>query len=272
MRVDGGIVAYFAPGGGLGHLNRALAICLGLRDAGVDGRIVTNSPFAAGLAGLARCPVVELGGEDWGAAARSFVREVRPRAVVMDTFPYGLRGEFAEFEVGAPVVHVARRLLRPFRFERRDFACVIQVEPLAEEHCLVLGESVVLDGPVLLAPGRVATAVPRELRADGLTLVVHSGAAGEVAELVGLAGPGCVVISPWSGVEYYPATNLYERAGRVFTGAGYNSMADLLGLRDKHVAVAFGRKYDDQAARVRSFFSEPRDGTGQAVGAILSVL
>jgi hypothetical protein len=190
----------------------------------------------------------------------------------MDTFPYGLRGEFAGFEVGAPVVHVARRLLRPFAMERGDFACVIQVEPLGEEHCLVLGESVVLDGPVLLAPGRVATPVPRELRAGGLTLVVHSGAEGEVAELVGLAGPGCVVISPWSGVEYYPATNLYERAGRVITGAGYNSMADLLAWRGKHTAVAFGRKYDDQSARVRFFFTEARDGTGQAVGAVLGVL
>ena len=58
----------------------------------------------------------------------------------------------------------------------------------------------------------------------------------------------------------------------MFPGAGYNSMADLLGWREKHVAVPFARKYDDQAARVRSFFSEPRDGTEQAVGAILSVL
>ena len=58
----------------------------------------------------------------------------------------------------------------------------------------------------------------------------------------------------------------------MITGAGYNSMADLLGWREKHVAVPFGRKYDDQAARVRSFFSEPRDGTGQAVGAVLGVL
>jgi hypothetical protein len=105
-----------------------------------------------------------------------------------------------------------------------------------------------------------------------LTLVVHSGAEGEVEELVGLAGPGCVVISPWSGAEYYPATNLYARAGRVITGAGYNSMADLLGWREKHVAVAFERKYDDQAARVRGFFREPGDGTWQAVGAVLGVL
>jgi hypothetical protein len=49
-------------------------------------------------------------------------------------------------------------------------------------------------------------------------------------------------------------------------------MADLLGWREKHTAVAFERKYDDQAARVRSFFTEARDGTGQAVRAVLGVL
>jgi hypothetical protein len=103
--------------------------------------------------------------------------------------------------------------------------------------------------------------------------VVHSGEEEEeVAALVKLAGPECVVISPWSGVQYYPATNLYARAGRVITGAGYNSMADLLPWRGKHTAVPFVRTYDDQFARVREFFREPADGTGQAVAAILSVL
>ncbi|MES2462555.1 MAG: hypothetical protein V4671_18385, partial [Armatimonadota bacterium] len=67
MRVDGGVIAYFAPGSGLGHLNRALGICLRMRDAGADARIVTNSPFAEGLAGIARCPMVRLAGREWAA-------------------------------------------------------------------------------------------------------------------------------------------------------------------------------------------------------------
>lgn len=272
MRIDPGIVAYFAPGAGLGHLNRALAVCLRLRDAGVDARIVTNSPFAEGLAGLARCPIVRLAGDEWAEAARAFVAETRPRAVIADTFPYGLREEWRGAGLDAPLIHVARRLLTPFAILPGDFALILRAEPLSPEHGLALGGGVSLAGPILLPPGRITTPIPSELDRDDLTLVVHSGPEEEVAALVALAEPPYVVISPWSNVEYYPATNLYRRARRVITGAGYNSMADLLAFRDRHTAVAFPRRYDDQQARVREFFREPFDGTPQAVEAILSVL
>jgi len=76
--------------------------------------------------------------------------------------------------------------------------------------------------------------VPRELRAGGLTLVVHSGAEGGVAGVVGLGGAGGVVISAWSGVGVFSGTNLFERAGRVITGAGFNSVGELLGGRGKN--------------------------------------
>lgn len=270
MATDREVVAYFAPGGGLGHLNRGLAVCLGLRDAGVDARIVTNSPFAEGLAGLARCPMVRLTRE-WAASARAYVEETRPRAVVTDTFPYGLREEWRGAAPGC-LIHVARRLLVPVVVARSDFALVVEAEPLAAEHRAALGSSMALEGPILLAPGRVATPVPALLDRDGLTLVVHSGPEEEMAVLREMTEGPHVVISPWSGCEYYPATNLYARAARVITGAGYNSMADMLAHRGRHTAVPFPRRYDDQAARVASFFREPADGTGQAARAILSVL
>lgn len=272
MRADGGVVAYFAPGGGLGHLNRALAVCLRLRDEGVDARIVTNSPFAAGLAGLARCPIVRLPGEAWAAAAQEYVEAARPAAVVTDTFPYGLRDEWRGAGPGTPLVHVARRLMTPFAIVRADFAAIIQAEPLAAGHAAALGERVVLPGPIRLAPGRVATPLPAELDRDGLTLVVHSGPEEELRALVELTGGECTVIAPWTQLEYYPATNLYARARRVITGAGYNSMADLLGMREKHTAVPFARRYDDQHARVREFFAADADGTAAAAAAIRSVL
>jgi predicted glycosyltransferase len=270
VATDEPIVAYFAPGGGLGHLNRALAVCLGLRDAGVDARIVTNSPFSAGLAGIVKCPMVRVQG-DWADGARAYVEETRPRAVVTDTFPYGLREEWRG-AAPACLIHVARRLAAPVFLTRADFSLIVEAEPLAAGHRLALGDSVVLDGPILLAPGRVRTPVPASLDLDGLTLVVHSGPVAEVEQLRALAAGPHVVISPWVGCEYYPATNLYARAGRVITGAGYNSMADMLAHKGRHKAVAFARRYDDQEARLRSFFRKPGDGTGQAVRAICSVL
>ncbi|MFN0106590.1 MAG: hypothetical protein ACKV2U_31410 [Bryobacteraceae bacterium] len=272
MQINPGIVAYFAPGGGLGHLNRALAVCLRLRDAGVDGRIITNSPFAEGLALLARCPIVRLQTNRWAESARAFVQEMRLRAVVTDTFPYGLRDEWRGAPPDVPLIHVARRLLTPFRIEPKKFSLILQAEPLAEEHRTALGLSVALPGPILLPPGRIATPIPPPLDRDGLTFVVHSGPEEEVATLTALAQPPFVVVSPGSELEYYPATNLYCRARRIITGAGYNSMADLLAQRARHTSVAFPRRYDDQHARVQYFFREPADGTPQAVAAILSLL
>ncbi len=267
-----GLIAYFAPGGGLGHMNRAIALSLALRDAGADARIVTDSPFSPGLAALTRCPIVHLPRDHWAEAARGFVEEHQPAVIVTDTFPYGLRDEWRLALPAAKLVHVARRLLAPFPLQAADFSLILQAEPLAPEHRAALGPSLALAGPVLLAPGRVATPVPPALDRDGLMLIVHSGPAEEVAALIALAQPPFTVISPWSSLDYYPATNLYARARHIFTGAGYNSMADLLAHRHKHTALPFPRRYDDQHARVQHFFRTPADGTAQAVGAILSLL
>lgn len=268
-----GLIACFAPGGGLGHMNRAIALSLALRDAGEDARIVTDSPFSPGLAALTRCPIVHLPRENWAEAARAYVEELRPAIVVTDTFPYGLREEWRLALPAAKLVHIARRLLTPFSLQAGDFALIIQAEPLAPEHRAVLGSrSLTLCGPILLAPGRVATPIPPALERDGLTLIVHSGPADEVAALTALAEPPYTVVSPWSPLEYYPATNLYARARHIFTGAGYNSMADLLVHRHKHTALSFPRRFDDQHARVQHFFRAPADGTAQAVDAILSLL
>lgn len=272
MRVDGPIVAYFAPGGGLGHLNRALAICLPLRDVGVNAQIVTNSPFAQGLAALARCPIVQLPAKDWGPAVHAYYRQERPGAVITDTFPYGLRNEWFDEPPTVPFLHIARRLLTPFPIRRTDFTAIIQAEPLSEEHDRALAPSIRLTGPVVLPPGRIATPVPPVLRQPNLTLIVHSGPPEELAALEALADAPCAVLSPWSPVDYYPATNLYAAARRIITGAGYNSMADLLPHRDRHTALAFPRRYDDQHGRLRHFFQRPENGTPQAVEAILSLL
>lgn len=256
-------LAYFAPGAGLGHLNRALAICLPLRRSGVDARIVTNSPFAGGIAAIARCPVHRFAG-DPQQAADGFIDEMRPDAVVMDTFP--LRGPVT-------AIHVARRWKDPLPLP--PYGLVIEAEPLSAAHRAVLpADRVVLRGPIVLAPGVVS---PRgTMPAVESTLIVHSGPEHEIAELIQHAKGRYTVISPWPGaIEYYPASNLYAQARHVITGAGYNSMAELLGLRERHTAVAFERRHDDQHARLREFFAPEAsrfDGAAEAVAAMLRYL
>lgn len=256
-------LAYFAPGSGLGHLNRALAVCLRLRKSGVDAQIITNSPFAEGIASIARCPIVRFSG-DAQLAAGQFIEETRPDAVVMDTFP--LRSP-------APAIHIARRLKAPVPLPQ--YGLVIEAEPLSPEHRAILpADRAVLRGPIVLPPSFLA----RPRRAPGIapTLVVHSGTQDEIDTLIAHAPGRYTVISPWPGAaEYYPASQLYERASHIITGAGYNSMAELLGMRDRHTAVAFERRHDDQHARLREFFlweASRYDGADEAVRAILGYL
>jgi hypothetical protein len=252
-------IAYYAPGSGLGHLNRGLAVCLALRDGGWEARLLSNSPYARGVAGLARCPVVGVSPEE----TEEYVAANRPAVLVMDTFAQGLRGERPRARA---MVHVARRLLRPVKVE--GFDAVIQAEPLAAEQEAGLPAGTVrLPGPIRLAPGRVATPVPPELDREGLHLVVHAGPAAEVARLVALAPEPRAVVH----LNYYPACNLVGQAAHVYSGAGYNIMADMLG-RGKHTAVAFARRYDDQAGRLRGFFTEPGDGTALAARTIAALL
>jgi hypothetical protein len=252
-------IAYYALGSGLGHLNRGLAVCLALRELGHDARLLSNSPFGRGVAGLARCPIVGLAPE----AVEEYLARSAPAVVVMDTFAQGLRGERPR---GRAMVHVARRLREPVAVV--GFDAVIQAEPLAaEQEALLPGDTVRLPGPIRLEPGRVATPVPQELDRDGLHLVVHSGPSAEVAQLVALAPEPRAVVN----LNYYPACNVMARAAHVYSGAGYNMMADMLG-RANHTAVPFPRRFDDQAARLRGFFTEPIDGTALAARTIASLL
>ncbi|MGJ5820012.1 hypothetical protein [Paludibaculum fermentans] len=293
--MNGPSVLYCAPGSGLGHLNRALAVCLELQALGVSVRIVTNSPFAAGLAPLARCPITRIPADRWPSGVREFAAAVRPEVMVCDTFPRGMRGEWSQ-GLPAPAVYIARRLnpeaTARFLGEPGWQAGIIQVvvaEELTEEHEAALVASQVplvrLPGRIRLRPGLLPTTIPPEL--DGLLgsgrccLVVHGGPVEELTQLAGLARDHGqpVAITPWDvaleGVrcfEYYPAGNLMARAAHVVTGAGYNAMADMMFSRDRHTALAFPRRFDDQAGRLAEWKPASQDGTREAALAIASTL
>jgi len=277
----------FAPGSGLGHLTRALAVCLELRELGVEAEIATNSPFAQPLARLARVRVTHIANERWAEAAPRLLEERAPRAAVVDTFPHGLRGEWLR-RPRAPLIHMARRLrlesYAPLAADGaawRGFVLTLAIEPLAAEQEALLAPPVqALRGLIRLAPGRIGEAPPEallRLLAEGASLVVHGGPREEVEQLVGCARaaspPPVAAVTPWrlDGVacfDYFPATNVLARARHIYTGAGYNSIADTLELRARHTALAFPRRFDDQAARLASLGAADRDATRDAAEAI----
>jgi hypothetical protein len=279
----------------VGHLNRALAVCLELRSLGVAARIVSNSPFAAGLARAARFPITGVEPRRWREDVRAFVASAPPRLLVCDTFPRGIRGEW-EAGLPAPAVYVARRLnaqaaaaLFPVDGWRDGFLRIVVAEELAEGHQSALEasglEAVRLPGPIRLRPGLIATPVPAELErrldAGRCCLVVHGGPEEETARLVAEArGHGePAVITPWGfqfaearSFDYFPAGNLVARAAHAVSGAGYNAMADMMFQRDRHMAIPFLRRFDDQAGRLAAWRTPKRDGVQEAAQAIAALV
>ena len=288
-----------APGSGLGHVTRACAVALALRERDVAARIVTHSRYAEGLGRLTACAIDRIASDRWQAELGDYVAARKPRLAVLDSFPWGLRGEWVGVRTPeVRLVHLARRLKVEAYLGELGLAWdtgaaqlerVIVAEPLADDHTALLaesgGERVELPGRIRFPAGLVEPPVPpglaRLLSEGPVWLIVHSGPAAELAALVAAAdadrrGEGRVAAivpepaadAPCPCFEYFPAAALFGRAHRIVTGAGYNLMAETAALRDRHLAVPFARRYDDQHARLAGPEPGTLDGTPHAAKAI----
>lgn len=273
---------YYALGGGLGHLVRARAV---LERLGVlrDAVVVTASAHADDARVVAGLKVerVPPALDDDPARFRAWLREAIERVdadhVCTDVFPAGILGELCAFDAGRPLTwwHVARLM----RWERYAplltgaapaYACCLRVEALHPEHeawlraqCASVEDlDLRTDGPPAPAPGGA-----------GYWLVVHSGPASEVAELIDYAlalrtaegsDAPLWIASPCppsplpSGarlIEALPVDAYFAGAQRIVTAAGYNVMRQTAAFRSRQHVLPFPRRYDDQFERAKRAFS-----------------
>jgi len=294
-------VLFVAPGAGLGHVVRVSALALGLRERGVSSAIVTNSRYAEGLSRLLELTVFHVPTEQW-QRCRELVAESAPRLVVLDTFPFGFRGEWCGPATdGLRFAYLARRLKvqayltaigRDWDADTPSLARMLVVEPLTGEHAALLhaggGELVELPGRIRFPAGAVEGPIPAELadmlRSGPADLVVHSGPRLEVDALLqrarALDGAGrfaLILPKPIAGLdlptfEYFPASRLFPLCRRIVTGGGYNAVAECAEFADRHVVVPFDRHYDDQHGRVAAPAMSAVDGTRTAVETLLGWL
>jgi hypothetical protein len=95
---------------------------------------------------------------------------------------------------------------------------------------------------------------------------VHSGPEEEVRELVAYAeellrvseqpervllATRCTIPLPprFETIDAYPVAHLFPRAQKIISAAGFNVMQETEPWRDKHHAIPFARRFDDQYAR-----------------------
>ncbi|MFC1836641.1 hypothetical protein ACFL2Q_18270 [Thermodesulfobacteriota bacterium] len=283
-----------------------MAVCLALEGLGIEPAIVTNSRYAAALGRLTGLRVHHIQSSDWVGGAPSLALSIKPRLVVTDTFPWGIRGEWADLaESALRFVYIARRLRVQSYLEAAGLRWepagpllrrAILIEPLSEFHQRLLEASCrdlhVLGGPIRFPSESFPVTSPefvlRAMERCRVWLIVHSGPAKEVSHLLGraeseAAGQGdnvMVAIGPrpfadlnCHSIECLPASGLYEGAYRVVTGAGYNAMAEMGRRPEKHISVPFVRRYDDQHGRLRErFFGNEPSGASEAARVLCGML
>lgn len=279
---------YYALGGGLGHLVRARAftatlgieadtVVLASTPAADDQRITGPLPVLRPTAAMHNDPV----------RLRTWLDEIivarGARTLYVDAFPAGILGELADWTpppglqlnhvariVGADSIAAAARapgpryhttyLTEEISAEQRDFL----------QHRSRELQSLVLQDPEPDPESRAAVTERRawlQCEHPRFWLVVHSGPAEEIGELVRFAADlraaeqaavDLVVFAPqtvaalpprtWC-VDQYPAHPFFPSAERIISAAGFNVVRQAARWRERHVLHPFPRRHDDQFAR-----------------------
>jgi hypothetical protein len=263
-------VAYYAMGGGLGHLVRARAVLhtLGLE---ADGHVLSASahvrdPRVSGPL-CAEVPPPDCGGNaealaDW---LERTLHRLAPDLLFVDVFPGGVLGEISRplWPVKTRLCYVGR-LLRWPAYARRlraplpRFDITYLVEPLHDDHALAVRaastetKELQLTDPPLPAPPPLA---------ENTWVVLHSGPPEELRQLVayaqdiqcseGISAP-IQVVGPTatSGIlPCFPAAGYFALAARVVTACGFNVMRQSAGAQARHHFLPLPRPLDDQYVR-----------------------
>jgi len=268
-------IVYYAIGGGLGHLVRARAFLHTLNLCG-DAVVVTASDYAhdARVVGNLEVLVAPKALDAHPVRFRTWLlnelARLRPDCLCIDAFPAGILGELCDLpRLDVEYWHVAR-LLRWNEYQRQlagecpHFHRVFRVESLTpmhqqflERHCDRIEDLALSDPPAEL---------PIDA-ADPYWLIVHSGPAAEVAELIAYADevrkeentavPLLVITSNAPDrlpagtrvVDVYPAMPYFAAAQRIFSAAGFNVMRQTAPWRAKQRVMPMERRFDDQFAR-----------------------
>ena len=244
---------YYAPGAGLGHLTRGIAILRQWRKrTGHPALLVSYSPHAP-LARKQGIGVREVPGPDAGALKRILGR-AGPRALVVDTFPRGIMGEMADLvpALDIPTILIQRYLnpayLRQFNvtaFVGRFYRLVVRLADALPPQ--TLSQQTLDVPPVTIREARELSPVTQ--RAGWLFVDWGEGSEPFIQaaqEAASRQGKTLHVVRP---ADSYPAVDQMASHELVVGSGGYNLYHETALTGTPAIFVPGRRMYDDQFAR-----------------------
>jgi hypothetical protein len=271
------MILYYALGGGLGHITRSLAVLQRMNGKSDGIRLLVSSNLAAVAAPVCSCPIDYVPKEvmssrpEYYRYLTDYLKARRVATIILDSFPFGIVGEWAGIAPEIPRLLIARSLLW------REYSAhigsadgpwpskALVIEPLDPLYFSQLKKNAdleFLDAPIVLDTDKLTSpGVKSSLSRSGASsdwVVAHSGPEEERAALLGFAqelmrrqgrSERPAVIFPDQNL--YPAEPALRRFANIVTGAGYNMAALALRNRDhcRHYLYPFKRRFDDQHQR-----------------------
>jgi len=272
------MILYYALGGGLGHITRAIAVLHTLRVR--EKVIIVSSVNDAALEllpsniRLVKPPATTQGNtRKLAAYIQQLIDEHRPSELIVDSFPLGIQGELKNIVYTGIRTYLARLLVwdRYSKVTGNQFYIFNQtfiLEPLHEDHRYIVDRISETLSPLELTDPPQNKPLPPLEDLQEHWLVLHAGPDEEVDDLItyakqirkieqkqnplSLVTPS--VINKWAHqsvkhMSYYPAHVLMPHVDKIITACGFNTMRQANVYKDKHHFFPFARRFDDQYFR-----------------------
>ena len=272
------MILYYALGGGLGHITRAMAVLHTLRIREKVLIVSSAEPsmldFLPVKIQIAKPPAsTQNNSRKLTAYIQQLFDEHRPSELIVDSFPLGIQGELKNIVYSGIRTYLARLLAwdRYSKVTGNQFYIFNQtfvLEPLHEDHRYIVERISETMVPLELSDPPQNQALPSITDLEQHWLILHSGPDEEVDDLITYAkqireieqkqNPLLLVtpsaINKWTHqpvthIRYYPAQNLMSHVDKIITACGFNTMRQANVYRNKHHFFPFARRFDDQYFR-----------------------
>jgi len=272
------MILYYAPGGGLGHISRALKLMQHWHIA--DYKIITSAPTATRFVDKKHIVIIPKEEINQAEIVNQLLATEPVTAFYIDTFPCGLKGELNNVAFPSHIeVHYVCRRLKWQEYEKHlvsdcHFTTTYLLEDPEPAHLSFIQKSSEYINRLKITlpfPDKTDTSIKEQyhlpLQQD-IWLITHSDNAGELEALINYAKdiaqienshPHLLVNTNIKGTHFdvnqvifhYPSYELFPFCQRIFSACGFNMMQETQASSQKHFFIPFERKFDDQFWRAQ---------------------